>query len=124
MRLHEIEKPRIFYRGYNPGDKRRIKTGDDSWDSWFFVSSDIEQTKMYGSKILNIKAKPDAKILYEGTRDFIILAKGLKGLNMLKWASAVVLRAKEAGYDAVWFRMQGNIGTAIINKDKFVIDNS
>ena len=42
MRAHElteVEKPRVFYKGYNPGDTRRIKTGDSFWDSHFFVSS-------------------------------------------------------------------------------------
>lgn len=113
-------KPRTFYRGTNPGDTRRISTGDAQWDGHLFASSDPEQAKMYGSNIQTIEAKPDAKILYEGSAEFIKVAgKWRKGENLLQYSSRAAQAAREAGYDAVWFKMQGNVGTAIINPDKF-----
>jgi hypothetical protein len=125
MRAHElteVEKPRVFYKGYNSGDTRRIKTGDSFWDSHFFVSSKEKDARLYGTNIRRIEAKPSAKILYEGTRPFISLAKGLTHVGMLEWASTIVKRAKEAGYDAVWFKRQGDIGTVIINQRAFNVE--
>jgi len=113
-------RPRTFYRGTNPGDTRRISTGDAQWDSHLFASSDPEQAKMYGSQLTTIEAKPDAKILYEGSAEFTKVAgKWRKGENLLQYSSRAAQAAREAGYDAVWFKMQGNVGTAIINPDKF-----
>lgn len=116
----EGAKPRVFWRGTNPDpeETRRIKTGDTSWDSYLFVADDPQKAQSYGSHLERIIAKPEAKILYQGTREFRKLATGLKG-NLLSWASAITTRARAAGYDAVWFEMQGNIGTAIINQDAF-----
>lgn len=115
-------RPRTFYRGTNPGDTRRISTGDAQWDSHLFASSDPEQAKMYGSHLSTIEAKPDAKILYEGTAEFTKVAgKWRKGENLLQYSSRAAQAARDAGYDAVWFKMQGNVGTAIINPDKFDI---
>jgi sialic acid synthase SpsE len=50
------------------------------------------------------------------------LAKGLTHVGMLEWASTIVKRAKEAGYDAVWFKRQGDIGTVIINQRAFNVE--
>jgi hypothetical protein len=118
------DKPRIFYRGTNPGDERRIKTGLDSWDGLFFAADNILSAKSYGEEVIKIIAKPDAKILYEGTKEFVAVAKGIpKKTNMLVFCNAVAQQAKMMGYDAVWFERQTDIGTAIINKDKFTVEN-
>jgi len=118
----KTERPRIFYRGDNPGDTRRIRTGDNQWDSHLFVADNKDAASLYGSHVSTVKAKPEAKILYEGTRDFIKHAAGTKGMNLLQYGSVVTQRAKSNGYDAVWFKRQGDTGTAIINRDKFDID--
>lgn len=122
MKLQDLleSRPTVFYKGYVPGDTRRIRTGNAFWDSLFFVSSKIESARNYGNTIRKFVTKPGAKIAYEGTRPFVQLRKGLgRNISMLEWAATIARRAKEAGYDAVWFKMQGDIGTAIINKDAF-----
>lgn len=119
-----IVKPTMFYRGTNPGATERIRTGAKDWDSYLFAASKPESAKVYGSSIETIKAKPDAKILMEGSREFRSLGKGINGrnsgLNMLEWADEMARRAKAAGYDAVHFKRQSDIGTPIINEDAFI----
>ena len=120
--LNEAEKkarPRVFYRGENPGDTRRIKTGDDHWDKHFFVSSNRDSAKMYGHHIRKFEATHDAKILYHGTKEYRSMAKGTGKMNMLQHASTVAKRAKEAGYHAVHFQHQGDVGTAVFDRSKF-----
>ena len=114
------EKPRTFYRGTNPdkSETRRIATGETDWDSHLFASSELEGAKAYGSSIETIEAKPEAKILYEGSPEFKKLGKGLKG-SLLDVSSGVAKRAKLEGYDAVWFQRQTDVGTAIMNPDAF-----
>lgn len=123
MRFDEVknQKPKVFYKGYIPGSRKRIRTGNNFWDSLFFISSELKQAQNYGTHIKKFIAKPDAKILYEGTKDFRSIAKGLSlhKMNILEWAKLITERAKDAGYDAVWFKMQGNIGTAVINRNAF-----
>lgn len=115
-------RPREFFRGTNPGSTERIKTGANEWDSYLFASSNLDSAKMYGSSIEKILAKPEAKILYEGSQEFRSVAKGLKPreMSMLNWADEVARRAKSAGYDAVHFERQGDIGTAIFNPGAFI----
>jgi len=116
------ERPRIFYRGEDPSyDGPRIRTGDDNWDRCLFVSSDREKAAFYCPIITVWEAKPEARILYEGSREFRSVAKGLfrPGTKMLPSCSEVVRRAEEQGYDAVWFKRQGDLGTAVMNPDAF-----
>lgn len=122
LKGNTIPAPRVFYRGTNPGSTKRIRTGDNYWDSFLFAASNIESARLYGSHITVYEATPDAKILYEGTREFVGLAKGLKTgtWNLLTLSSAIARRAQDAGYDAVWFKRQGDVGTVIINQDKFI----
>lgn len=106
-----------FYRGYKSGEeKRRISTGDSYWDAKYFVTDSKENAKWYGDQVITVELKPSAKILVEGTREFNALAKGLKkGRNLLQFCSAVTKLAEKAGYDAVWFERQTDVGTVIIN---------
>lgn len=121
----EGDKPRVFWRGTNPDttETRRIKTGNADWDSHLFVADDPQRARSYGSRLERITAKPEAKILYQGTREFRQLAAGVKG-NLLSWASTITSRAQAAGYDAVWFERQSDVGTAIINPDAFQREQS
>jgi hypothetical protein len=113
-------KPRTFYRGTNPGDTRRISTGNEAWDGHLFASADPESAKMYGSHLTKLEAAPDAKILYEGTGEFVNVAgRWRKGESLLDYSSRAAEAAKAAGYDAVHFKRQGDVGTAILNPSKF-----
>jgi hypothetical protein len=116
----KIDAPRTFFRGINPGDKRRISTGAKEWDSHLFMASDIERARDYGSRITHFEAAPDARILYEGTAEWNKVAgKIRKDENLLQYADRAARAAKEAGYDAAWFKMQGNVGTAVFRPEKF-----
>lgn len=127
--IEAVERPRTFYRGSNPGDTRRIKTGFSLWDSFLFVTDKPEGAKWYGDEIEIVRAKPSAHIVYEGTKEFRSLAKGLtsKKLTWGQWCEEIAKRAVEAKIDALWFQRQVDIGTAIINRDQFeslgVMDN-
>lgn len=109
---------RTFYKGRKAFDGRRISTGDPYWDSKLFVADNIESARWYGPDITTYVLKPEAKILVEGSREFKALAKGLpKRVSLLEFSSAMVRRAEEAGWDAVWFERQTDVGTVIINFD-------
>lgn len=126
MKINEIAAVKTFYKGFNPGDTRRIRTGNEYWDSKIFVASDPSKASLYGSHIRIFDATPDAKILYQGSRPYISIAKGLMQLaragkiDGVELHAEIVRRAEAAGYDAVWFTRQGDIGTAIINPEKFI----
>jgi hypothetical protein len=111
---------RTFYRGENPGDARRIETGNKGWDSHLFVADNPQAASMYGKNLSRYEAAPNAKILREGTREFLSVAgKWRKGENMLDYSARAAEAAKAAGYDAVWFKRQGDVGTAILNPAAF-----
>jgi len=119
--LTEAKKvhPRVFYKGYNPGDTRRIATGNKEWDSYHFASSNRDSAKSYGSHIKRIEAHPDAKILYHGTKEYRSMSKGLNKGSLMHHVTEVAKRAKAAGYHAVHFERQGDVGTAIFDRSKF-----
>ncbi len=109
-----------FYRATIPGRTERIKTGNEFWDSLLFVADNIESARPYGTYIEKYVALPDAKILYEGTAEFVKVAgRQKKGESLLDFVARAAQRAKDAGYDAVWFKRQSDVGTAIINRDMF-----
>ena len=112
----------VLYRGTNPGDVRRIRTGAKQWDSHLFASSSAKSASMYGKQIAVLRARKDAKILYEGTAKFRSVAKGIsRKTNLLVYSGATATAAKAAGYDAVHYLRQGDVGTAIFNRAKFRI---
>ena len=107
-----------YYRGTNPGATERIKTGDAEWDSYLFVTDNTKSAKMYGDNVETINLKPDAKILREGTSDFVRVAgRWRKGESMLDYSSRAAKAAKDAGYDAIHFKRQTDVGTAILNRN-------
>lgn len=121
LRGEKIPVPETYYRGERVGGDKS-KTTDDFWNRILFAASDRKSAESYAGSagvVHEFTPKPDAKILYEGTKDFISLNKGNKGKNLLKWASEASQRAANAGYDAVWFKRQGDIGTAILNREAF-----
>lgn len=117
----KIPAPRAFYRGTVPGATQRIRTTDATWDSYLFVADNERAARNYGERIQRVTAKPEAKIVYEGTGAFRELAKGLRPqqMRLLEYASTVAKRAQSAGFDAVWFKRQGDVGTAILNRAAF-----
>lgn len=123
---NKIDAPTVFYRGEREGGDRSV-SGNDVWDSLTFASSDKAGADLYAGSagsVTELRAKPETKILYEGTKEFRSLNKGNtfggpKGTNLLDWASETVARAKDQGYDAVWFKRQSDVGTAIINRSAF-----
>lgn len=115
-----VEPPREFYRGTNPESTERISTGMPDWDSYLFAADNEPSAQLYGRSIEKIAANPDARILYEGTGDWVkVVGKWRKDENMLQYADRAAKAAKAAGYDAAWFKRQSDIGTAIINPQKF-----
>lgn len=118
----KVQAPTTFYRGETHG-AGRVLTNDADWDRALFAADSPRVANLYGSNITEIKAKPGANIVYEGTKEFSSLMKGYgnKG-SLLDWASEASRRAREAGYDAVWFKRQGDLGTAILDRSKFAID--
>ena len=104
-----------FYRGVNKGDERRIETVFKEAEGLKFVARKRESAELYGKDIEEVIAKPNAKILYEGSKDF----KKLKQGRLVDSVDAEIKRAKEAGYDAISFKKDSDIGTVIINEEAF-----
>lgn len=121
-KVNPVKFPRIFYRA-DDGKGKRIYTGNDKWDKYLFASSSISGASLYGPTLWKFEANPDAKILYEGTQQFKQIARKCTGkhLRLLDTYVCVVEEAKVAGYDAVWFEMQADIGTVIINSSAFTV---
>jgi GNAT superfamily N-acetyltransferase len=87
LKGESVPPPTRFYRGTNPGDTRRIKTGADEWDGHLFVADNQRDAGLYGSQIDEYEAGPDAKILYEGTAEWVKIAgKWRKDENLLQYA--------------------------------------
>lgn len=117
----KVEQPRLFYRGTNPESKERISTGKTEWDSHLFAADNPESASLYGRSIEKIMAKPEAKIIYEGTNDWNKIAgKWRKNESMLDYATRAAAAARQAGYDAAWFKRQSDIGTPIFNRENFI----
>jgi hypothetical protein len=118
----KMGQPTTFWRGTNPGDERRIATGAPSWDSHLFMADNPDAASMYGKVLQQYDAAPDAKILYEGTKDFVSLAgRQRKDESLLDYAARAADAAKAADYDALWFKRQGDVGTAVFNPGKFLL---
>jgi hypothetical protein len=108
----------VFYRGTVPGDTRRIATGAADWDSYLFVTDTPENARWYGPSVEEVILVPEARILYEGTRDFTRVAgRWKKGETLLDYASHAARQARAAGYDAVHFKSQTDVGTAIMRRE-------
>jgi hypothetical protein len=109
---------RTYYRGSKPGHTERITTGHSTWDSYLFVADNVNSARMYGNVIEVVTFKPEARILYEGTAEFRRVAGSWrKGQSLLEFCAVAAQRAADAGYDAVHFTRQTDVGTAIINRN-------
>lgn len=111
----------LYYRSINPGSTKRISTGNPVWDDNLFVSTDLRLSQAYGSSTEVIKAKPDAKIVKEGTKEFRALkVRQKKSERYLDYLTRALVAAKEAGYDIIEFERQGDVGTIIINPNSVI----
>jgi hypothetical protein len=116
-----VQAPREFFRGEKPGGAR-VQVGT-SWDNALFAADSPDVAKWYGPNVTRITAKPEAKILYEGSQEFRSLMKGyeMRDKSLADWGTEASKRAREAGFDAVWFKRQSDLGTAILNRKAFDI---
>lgn len=112
--------PRVFYRGTQPGSTKKISTGDAYWDNHLFISSNESLAQSYGSHIEIFDARPEAKILYECQPAFRRLAGRQRRESLLEFVSSALRKAEAAGYDAVHYNRQGDVGTVVINPGAFV----
>lgn len=111
----------IYYRSTNPGSSKRISTGNPTWDNNLFVSTDPDLSRAYGSSTEVIKAKPDAKIVKEDSKEFRALkVRPRSSERYLDYLTRALVAAKEAGYDIIEFKRQGDVGTVIINPDSVI----
>lgn len=123
------EEGPVFYRGTVPGNTQRINEPFEEAKGLTFMARDPASAKMYGSQIEKIQARPGAKILYEGTAEFGKVAK-IRGYDPdlyivhygppVKMVNQVLKNAKIAGYDAVSFKSDSDIGTIILNEAAFI----
>lgn len=96
---------KIYYKGSNPNDNRRVKTGVESWDKNLFCSIYEKMAKAYGSCIEIIKVDLRANIITENTKEFTEhFRKQYKKESYFDWCVYVVEEAKRQGYDIVEFK--------------------
>ena len=119
MSRYNLQNPkqRVFYRGTEPGRRERIQTGAREWDSYLFVTDTPQGARWYGSSVEVVTLKPSARVLYEGTGAFPRGRGARRNESLLSWSSRVAAEAKTAGWDAVHFERQTDVGTPILNLD-------
>ena len=112
---------KVYYRGTKKGETKRIKTGIDAWDNNLFCLKLEKLAKWYGSNIEIIIAKPEAKVITEGTKEFKKeFGETKENQSLLDWGVFVITKAKKLGYQIVEFERQGDIGTVIIDKSSVI----
>lgn len=119
---------RKFYRGTTPGDTRRIDEPFEAAKGKTFVARRKSSAQMYGSSIDRIRAKQEAKILYQEDTDFWKLLgrkrppnshlASVKG-GMIENVNRIIRRAMVAGYHAVSFTSDSDVGTVILKRSMF-----
>lgn len=126
----QVDSRRTFYRGTNPGDDRRINEPFSAAKGKTFAARTPEGAAQYGSSIEEIKANPDAKILFDDSPDFwkvigrkrppngYIGSAGKKGETLISVVNDAIKKAESAGYDAISIG-DGDIGTVILNEKAF-----
>ena len=116
-----VDAPQTFWRGETPG-ANRVHVGNSLWDKHLFAADNEKAASLYGENLIQLKAKPEAKIAYEGSKEFSSMMKGVpKNTSLFEYAKEATKRALENGYDAVWFKRQQDLGTAINNRNAFDI---
>ena len=113
------------------GETRRIKEPFTAAEGKTFVSNKASSAKNYGDQIEVIQAHPDAKIINESDPAFwkmigrrkppngYIGSAGRKGETMIDVVNDAIRKAQAAGYDAISFGSDTDIGTILLNEKKF-----
>lgn len=125
------DEDRTFYRGTEPGKTDRIPELFPSAKGLTFAARKPDSAGVYGSSVEKITAKPDAKILYSESPEFwkllgrrrpgndYIGSALRRGETTITAIDAAIAAAKKAGYDAVSFKQDSDIGTVILNEGAF-----
>lgn len=125
----DVTRGEIFYRGTVPGETKRIEPLFPSAEGGMFVAKKRESARLYGESIEEIEAKPEAKILHEGSPEYKKLTHRRSddiythlraGETLIEAVDSVIKIAKEQGYDAVSFNRDSDIGTVILNENAFI----
>ena len=94
----------------------------------WFLSFFVVARLMYGESVQQFTASPDARILYDESPEFWKLVKRRRPPNgfvgsarggTISVVNDAVRAAKDAGYDAVSFSSDADIGTVILNDGAF-----
>lgn len=124
----------FFYRGTVPGETLRIKEPFSAARGYTFVARTPESARNYGESIETIVAKPEAKILKSESPEFwkligrkmppnrYIGSTLRKGETTIDAINDAITKAKNAGYDAISFEQDSDIGTILLNDDAFLRD--
>ena len=122
------EASRTFYRGTTPGDARRIDEPFSAASGMTFAARKPESAQMYGSSIEELISSPGARILDDESPEFWKLVGRRRPPNgyvgsarggPVEVVNDAVTKAKAAGYDAVSFSSDSDIGTVILNEGAF-----
>lgn len=118
----------IFYRGTVSNETKRIKEPFEAAKGKTFVARHPESARLYGENIEKIEALPNAKILFQENPEFwkvigkrkppnesMLSLKGIPRENI----SDAIKKAEQAGYDAISFKSDSDIGTVILNENVF-----
>jgi hypothetical protein len=128
----QAQSQRIFYRGTVPGETIRINEPFKEAKGLIFVARKPESAKMYGSDIEMIVAKPEAKILNSESPEFWKLVRRKcppnkyigsalrKNETTIDAINDAIVKSKQAGYDALSFEQDSDIGTIILNENCFI----
>ncbi len=126
----------VFYRGTTPGDTRRIREPFGAAKGLTFMARSRDSAAQYGTSVEAIRTKPSAVILREEDPAFWRLIgrrrppNGYVGSALRKGESLVDLvnlainRAREAGYAAISFASDADIGTVMLKPDEFERDSA
>lgn len=121
---------RIFYRGTVPGETKRIDEPFEEGKGKTFVARKPESARAYGEHIEEYHAHPDAKILHQEHPEFWKLIGRRRPPNnhlasvpggMIHNVNHAIRKAKEAGYHAVSFSHDSDVGTVLLDNSKFTI---
>lgn len=120
--------PEVFYRGTNPGDTRRIAEPFEAGKGKTFMARGAKSAGVYGREIEEIRPKPGARILMQEDPAFWKMLGKRRPANgdiaslpggPVPHVNEAIKRAEAAGYHAVSFSRDSDIGTVILDESGF-----
>lgn len=124
---HLTQSNLTFFKGFTPKDTRRIRTGNEVWDSYFFITDNKKSASLYGSVIKTIKLREDTRILVEGSKEFKKIERIINKKNRNKKPfftldkyTQITQQAQDEGYHVVKFSNQSDIGTIIMDRNVII----